>query len=221
MIGRTNACVMSDQSWANYVAVRNRTKTTIEAGDIDVRSFTGELSAAYMFYGVSTLTAVTLDFRNINGSNAMLNCFTLCTNLTSVRLNLASVMDAIFSSVFNNCPSINQLTIDGLSDSVRWSSTSSTNNLFAASPALTTCQNLTITCAILPNLYLAVMTSLNFTSVVQVLGKLFDYAGSTAHTITFNRSFTGLSQSDYNLIHAAVTTANARNWAVAGLTYSM
>jgi len=33
--------------------------------------------------------------------------------------------------------------------------------------------------------------------------------------------FFGLSQSDYDLIHAAKTTAESRNWTVNGLTYSL
>ncbi len=79
----------------------------------------------------------------------------------------------------------------------------------------------TITVPILPNLYLAVMTSLNLASVVQVLGQLYDYSAGAAHTITFNKAFTGLSAGDYALINNAKNVANNRNWTVAGLTYSM
>jgi len=220
MIGRTNAngC---DKSWKNYVAVRNSNKTTIEAGDIDVSNLTGANSAEYLLSTCTSLTSVNLNLSSMAGNSCIRFLMQGCTSLITVILNLASLSGSNpVSSIFLNATNINNLTLTGISDNVIWGQNNTGNNLFAQTQ-LATCQNLTITVDIKPNLYLAVMKSLNLASVVQVLGKLFNYAGLTAHTITFNRNFTGLSQSDYDLIHAAVTTANARNWAVAGLTYSL
>lgn len=223
MIGKTNATDsrLDAKSWRNYIAVRKRTKTTIESGDIDVSTITGQYSAAYMFYATA-LTSVNLNFASMTGaSGCMTGMFQLCTSLVTVRLSLPVFTSAIsVQSIFTSDNSINYLILDAISDNAVWSVTSANNNILTQTQ-LSTCQNLTINCDILPNLYLAVMTSLNFASVVQVLGQLHNYAGGTAHTITFNRAFTGLSQADYDTINAAKTTANNRNWTVSGLTYSL
>ena len=209
------------KSWQNFIAVRNRTKTTIEEGDIDVSNFTGINSARFLFSNAATLTSVNLNFQSMGGDGCLSYCFQNCANLAIVRLNLANLSGANpVSSIFQNCSNINNIILDGISNNIIWGQNNTGNNIFAQSQ-LATCQNLTITVPILPNLYLAAMTSLNFASVVQVLGQLFDYSTGLAHTITFNRSFTGLSQSDYDTIAAAVATATARNWTVSGLTYSL
>lgn len=207
----------SYQSWLNSVAVRNGTKTTIEAGDIDFSKLTGAnvLRTAYRY--CDKLTSIYADFTLMSGVACMTQCFYGSLLLTNINISFPSLTD---SSTLTQCFPITVTTciLRGMSNSTVWASTSGNSNIFVQ---IGFCQNLTITCDILPNLYLGVMTSLNLASVVQVLGQLFNYAGLTAHTITFNRSFTGLSAGDYALIDAAKTTAVARNWTVAGLTYSM
>ena len=213
--------ITADKSWENYVAVRNRTKTTIEEGDIDVSNFSTALWSASNLFLNCNLTKAHLDFKNINQSFCFNATFQGNSNLMSLTIGLPKLnSNSAFSYIFFNSNSINNLTLIGLSDSLIWSNTTAQNNLFAQTQ-LATCQNLTITVPILPNLYLAVMTSLNLASVVQVLGQLYNYSAGAAHTITFNRSFTALSLADYNIINNAKIQANARNWTVAGLTYSM
>lgn len=210
----------TEASWSNFVAVRNRTKTTIEAGDIDVSKITGTYSANQLF-SQTLITSAILDFSTITGNYCLASCFSWCPNLTYLKINISSIQGTnSFNGIFAGTTGITTLIIDGLSDNTNFGTTSTVSNLFTQI-VLSSVITFNITVTILPNIYCVAMTSINLASVVQVLGQLFDYSTGTAHTITFNRAFTGLSQSDYDLIHAAVTTAQARNWTVAGLTYSM
>ena len=238
-----------DTSMQNFIAVRNKTKTTLIPTDIDFSSFTGGVysgthlfsnctsltsvdlnfpnltgnqSCNYMFNGCSSLISATVSLPVIVGTQCLISMFRGCTNLSTLRLNLPNLSGTwpFAGDFLNGVTAIATIIIDGLSNQAIWNSTSANDNLFRQT-ATVNCQNVTFNCDILPNFNIAYLTSLNLTSVVNILGKLFDYSSGTAHTITFNRAFTGLSQGDYDLINAAKITANNRNWTVAGLTYSL
>lgn len=211
--------VPSDKSWENYIAVRNRTKTTIEAGDIDPSMLNGT-NAGYSLFTGMRMTKAILNFENMASTGGLIYCFAECPLLTELQLNILKY-DSTFTGIFTATNNIAKLVINGIKDSAIYNSTSANNNIFVQTQLATSLTTLNFTVDILPNLYLAVLVNLNIASVVQVLGQLYNYSAGVAHTITFNRSFTGLSLSDYNLINNAKIEANARNWTVAGLTYSM
>jgi len=108
----------SYQSWLNYVAVKKGTKTTIEAGDIDVSGITGANSAYAFLYGCSALTKINLNYITLNGANSLNTAFAGCTNLNTIIINLSAAnTNGIFIAILASSLNVNNLTINGLFNS--------------------------------------------------------------------------------------------------------
>ncbi len=111
MVGITNRT-----SWDNYMALRNRTKTTIEAGEIDTSTLTGT-NAAIAIFSQMAFTSAVVDFRLLQGTACFQLAFSQNSSLIYLRLNLASLIGTLcVSSIFTGTNNINTLVLDGISN---------------------------------------------------------------------------------------------------------
>lgn len=220
-----------------------RAITSLTSVNVSLNAISGNNCAEYLFQSCTSITTATINAPNANNDYILQYAFNLCTALTSAVINIPAYNGAWgVVSIFAGCTNLTTVTLNASSAN----NLNALRNIFSSATPTTititgmyenaslwanigtynpvnqaSLTNIVFECDIRANLSVNSCTNLTFASVVGLLGKLYDYSSGSAKTITFNRSFTGLSQGDYNTIAAAVTTANSRNWTVSGLTYSL
>ena len=213
------------------------TKTTITDSDIWIRTLLNRNYGCYsMFYGLTTITSVSITSPFVIGLAAMQNAFQNCTEITTVNLSgLTSITVSSAYNAFNGCNKITSVDMSNLESGVELA-TNRTRDMFT-SPLLTTItvhphvlssnstnnapfyrttniQNVTLTQIATTNVYLNWQPSLTSISVLNVLNKLS--TSVTGKTCVF-AGITILA-TDPNRAAIGALVSSLTNWTISGLT---